>query len=138
MRKLILAVLVLFWPSLAWAQGIVGPINQILCNKIATFNGVSAVTSLVSAVSGQTVYVCGWHVTNSSATAATFVFTSGTLTTNPCDTGTKTLTPALSVLNTSPSADHIDYAVMSSGVSQAFCVTPSATTLTGLIYYSQF
>jgi hypothetical protein len=138
MRKLLLAVLVLLWPSLAWAQGLVGPPNQILCNKIAIFFGVSAVTSLVSAVSGQTVYVCGWHVTNSSATSATFYFTSGTLTTNPCDTGAKTLTPPLSVLNTSPSADHIDYAVLSSGVSQAFCVTPSATTLTGLIYYSQF
>ena len=116
----------------------VGPPNAILCNKIATFTGLAANTVLIPAVAGQTINFCGWHVTTSSVTSVTFAISMGTQTTNPCDTGTKTVTPALSILNSAPSSDHIDYAVTSSNPSQALCITPSSTTESGVIYYAQY
>ena len=118
----------------------IGPPNAVLCNGIATFGGASTIQTLVTAKTGMRVYICGWHVTNSavSGTSNTFAITGGTQTTNPCDTGTITLTPALGVTQSAPSADHIDYAVGQTNIGQALCVTPSATTLNGLIYYSQF
>ena len=137
-RKLILAAAFSLWAGLAAAQGVIGPANQVICNKVVTFSSISTLTQLVAPVTGQAIFICGWHVTNTSATAASFVITTGTQTTNPCDTGTVTITPALSVLNSAPSADHIDYAVGQSKLSQALCVLPSSTTLAGLIYYSQF
>jgi hypothetical protein len=44
----------------------------------------------------------------------------------------------LSVLNSAPSADHIDYAVGQSKLSQGLCITPSSSNLSGIVYYSQF
>ena len=137
MRGLIL-VLGLMWTGSAWAQGIVGPVNQILCNKIATFTGVATATQLVAPITSQRIVICGWHVTNSSSTAYTFTITYGTQTTTPCDTGAVTLIPALSLTQSAPSADHIDYAVGQTPISQQLCVTPNNTALTGLVYYAQF
>ena len=118
----------------------IGPPNAALCNKIATFGNVSTIQILVPASTGMRVYICGWHVTNTaiSGTSNTFTITGGTQTSTPCDTGTVTLTPALGVTQTAPSADHIDYAVGSTNPGQALCLTPSANTLYGLVYYSQF
>ena len=138
MRKLLLATLILLWPGFSWAQGIIGPVNQVLCNKVATFSGVAVATQLVAPVTGARVFICGWHVTNSSTTSYTFSINYGTQTTNPCDTGTVNMTPALSVLNSAPSADHIDYAVMQTTPSQQLCITPNNAALSGLVYFSQF
>jgi hypothetical protein len=122
----------------ALAQGQVGPPNQILCNKVATFSGLSANTVLISAVTNQRIIVCGWHVTSTSATSTTFSITAGTQTTTPCDTGTITFTPALNVTLTAPSADHVDFGVLGTNLSQAVCITPSNAGISGLVYYSQF
>ena len=123
------------WACPVWAQTTGGPPNQIICNKIASFSGVSVATQMVAAATGQVIFVCGWHVTN-TAGSGTFQFSTGTG--SACGTGTVNVTPALNVTSSAPSADHIDYATVSSGVSGAFCVTPSVTTISGLIFYSQF
>lgn len=45
-------------------------------------------TKLVSLVAGKTIMPCGFSATFSGTTTPTFLFEYGTLTTNPCDTGT--------------------------------------------------
>lgn len=139
MKKLLLAFsLLLAATTFAAAQNYSGPANPILCNKTATFSGISAITQLVAPVANARIAICGWHVTNTSATSYSFTLTFGTQTTNPCDTSTFAFTPALSVTNAAPSSDHIDFAVVASNLSMGLCVTPSNVALTGLIYYSQF
>ena len=138
MKKLGAALLIyLGLASAALAQQIVGPQNLILCNKVATFTGAAGLAQLIAGVSGERVYICGWHVTSTSATTTTFTLVSGATTTTPCDTAATTLLPALNVTITAPSADHIDYASQQSVISQNVCVNAPAT-ITGLIYYSQF
>lgn len=128
----------LLWAGSALAQGQVGPPNMILCNKTVAFSGVNAVTKLVSGAStGKSVFICGWHVTNTAA-SGTFTMTYGTKTTNECDTANGTILPAMNVTSSAPSSDHIDYASTQAPVNTDLCVTPSAITLSGIIYYSQF
>lgn len=130
----------------AHAQSI-GPTNYLTCNKTAVFSGVTGVTSLIAGVSGKTIAICGWHVTSTSGTSATFQFTTGTQTTNPCDTGTVNITPALNVTSSAPSSDHIEFSITTVGnpgiggsttTFPSVCVNPSATGISGLVYYSQF
>lgn len=138
MIRIVAALLIFFGlASAAPAQQIVGPQNLILCNKTAAFTGAAALTQLVAGVSGQRVYICGWHVTSTSSTTTTFTLVSGATVGTACDTSATTLLPALNVTITAPSADHIDYASMQSVTSQNVCVNAPAT-ITGLIYYSQF
>ena len=125
----------LVWAGPTLAQTTGGPPNQIICNKVASFSGVAVSTQLVAAITGQSIFVCGWHVTN-TAGSGTFQFTTGTGT--ACATGSANVTPALNVTSSAPSADHVDYATISSSMGNAFCVIPSVTTLSGLIFYSQF
>jgi|SRR5579871_3807262 len=114
----------------------VGPPNQIVCNKVATLAvGPSSITQLVAAVSGQTIYVCGWHMTNTGA-AGTFSFQTGTG--SNCGTGTATVIPATNVTSSAPSADHIDWAAWSSPIGAALCVTPSVATISTVVFYAQF
>src|SRR5258707_4228331 len=50
------------------AQG-VGPTNQIVCNKVATLTaGPTTITQVIALVAGQSINLCGWHVTNTGAT----------------------------------------------------------------------
>jgi hypothetical protein len=128
----------LLWAGSALAQGQVGPPNMILCNKTASFSGVSAVTKLVSGAStGKAVFICGWHVTNTAGTG-TFTITYGTKTTNECDTANGSILPTTNVTSSAPSSDHIDYASVQTPLNTDLCVTPSAITLSGIVYYSQF
>lgn len=139
MRKLWAALLVFFGLACAapaMAENTVGPSNQVLCNKIAVLAaGPTTSTQLVAAVSGQSVFVCGWHVTNTGA-AGNFILTNGTG--SNCGTGTATLIPATNVTNTAPSADHISIAAWQVPQSNALCITPSVATISAVIYYSQF
>ena len=130
-----LGLLGLVWAGPVLDQTTGGPPNQIICNKIASFSGVSVSTQLVALISGQSVFICGWHVTNTAA-AGTFQFTYGTGA--ACITGPNNITPALNVTSSAPSADHIDYATVSTAMGNALCVTPSVTTISGLVFYSQF
>jgi hypothetical protein len=121
----------------ASAQSVAGPPNSILCNQTATFSADSADTKIISGASGKTIFVCGWNITNSASTG-TIAITTGTTVTTACDTNTANITPTLSVTSSSPQVDHIDYAGVSAAVGANLCVTPSATTITGIIWYSQF
>src|SRR5229473_8459130 len=86
-------LLLLSLASAAQAENVVGPSNAILCNKVAILEiGFTTATVLVPAITSQTIFICGWNVTNTT-TSASVAFTSGTQTTNPCDTGTKKLSP---------------------------------------------
>jgi hypothetical protein len=143
MRKLLAALfgaglLALLGASSALAQATTGPSNLPLCNKIATFSGVAVATRLVSGVVGQTIIICGWHVTTSSGTAVTFSITFGTKTTNECDTNTVTVVPTLNITSAAPSSDHISSATTSITGATNLCITPSSATESGVVYYGQF
>lgn len=138
MRKLgaALALLWLACAAPALADNTVGPTNQVICNKVATLAvGPSSITQMIAAVTGQSIFICGWHVTNTGA-AGVFSFQHGTGTN--CATNTATDIPATNVTNTAPSADHISIATLQLPVSTAFCATPSVTTIDIVVYYSQF
>jgi hypothetical protein len=134
MLRRLLIVAALLWPGFAPAQ-IVGPPNEVLCNKVVTFTNASAATSLVAAASRTKVLVCGWAVTNTAA-SGTVTFNYGTKTSTECDTATVALTPALSVAVTSSLIDHQPYAREGSATGSGLCVTPSATTISGVVYYT--
>jgi len=126
------------WAPTANAENVSGPTNLILCNKVAVQEvGFTTSTAIVPAVAGQTIFLCGWNVTNTGANG-TIAFTTGTQTTNPCDTGTKKLSPTFNVSSNSPNQDHSQYASNSSNLSQALCATSSAATMSVLIWYAQF
>ena len=125
------------------AQGpIVGPGNLVVCPGVpgspvpvqGTFTGTAALLQIVAGVAGKSIYICGWHITNTTS-AGTFAFSYGTGTN--CGTGTTTLVPALNVSNTAPSTDHIEYAFVQLPVGQALCQNSTAT-VSGLVYINQF
>lgn len=120
-------------PARALAQAI-GPPATILCNKSAAFTGTGAAAIAIATVSGTIVNVCGWHTTNTAATG-TFDITYGTGA--GCGTGTVDVTGTLSVTNTAPSSDHIDFAMFSTPVGGQVCVNATAT-VKGVLWYSQF
>src|SRR6266567_5571577 len=133
MRKLglFLAILGLnlwAWSDSAHAQGApVGPTNTILCNKIATLTaGPTTITQVVSAVAGQGISLCGWHVTNTAATGS-FSVCYGTGAN--CGTGTTTIIPSMNVTSTAPSGDHTQYADFTAPLANAICITPSVATI---------
>jgi hypothetical protein len=139
---LLLAAVLLFalWPKEnAQSQGgLIGPANAILCSQISNNNltgtGSTVTTSLVAGVAGQTIVICGWHVTQSGTTAGTFQLEYGTQG-GPCTSPT-VLTPAFSVSSTAPATDHIDYASLSvpkssaTQLNQLCLVTTGAATST--------
>jgi len=137
MRRLLYALFVVLTSASASAQPtIIGPAQTAICNKIATLAaGPVVTTQIIAAVTGQSIFLCGWHVTNTGATG-TFAIQTGTG--SNCGTNTVTLIPAVNVTSTAPSADHIEYATAQIGPSLALCVTPSVATISFVIWYSQF
>ena len=127
-------------PSAFSQAPIVGPGQFIMCPKSVQASIVTATTTqLVAPVTGQSVFVCGWHVTSTQSTSTTFQIIFGAGAT--CGTNTITLTPAFSVTSTAPSGDHQTYAIgPNSTVSQGLCVVTVGATIgqAVMIYYSQF
>jgi hypothetical protein len=123
----------------ARAENAVGPSNLILCNKIATQAvGVSASTKMITGVTGQTILICGWDVSNTGATG-TFAFTSGTG--SNCGTSSVTVIPALNITNTAPAVDRQQYATIQIGTTAVpldFCITPSVNTIAAVVWFAQF
>lgn len=113
----------------------VGPPNQALCNNTAPFTGTGAVAAAATAPAGQRLYLCGWHITNTAATGS-FTLSYGTGTN--CGTNTVAITPAMSVTSTAPSADHIEYAYISTPLAGELCVNATLTTVTGVLFYASF
>lgn len=135
MKRILLAIALCFFATFAHAENTIGPTNQVLCNKIATLTGAAVITQIVAPVTGQTIYVCGWTVTNTGATGS-FSLQTGTGTT--CGTNTVTAIPALSITSTAPATDHDMVAAWQTPLSSALCITPSVATITSIIYYAQF
>lgn len=139
MRKLLLSLVALAaLCSPASPQGtIVGPGQPILCGQnkgSGGFTGTAALAQIIGPVAGQSIYICGWHITNTAATG-TFSFSYGTGTN--CGTGTNTFLPNVSVSNTAPATDHIDYAFIQIPAGNALCQNSTAT-VSGAVWYSQF
>jgi hypothetical protein len=129
---------VLFLGASANAQSPVGPPNAVLCNGSVVMEvGPTTTQKLVSNVPGKNIFVCGWHITNTGATG-TFSITSGTQTTNPCDTNIKKMTPVMNVTSTAPSADHVDFAQFQVNAGSDLCFTPSVATIAVLIWFGQY
>jgi hypothetical protein len=142
MKKLALALgLCLALGSSALSQGpMVGPGQLIPCNRIGVLpagsTGLQQVIPPSGTVpAGQSVFICGWHVTN---TGATGTFSASYGTGSNCGTGTTTVFPAVNVQNTAPSADHIDYAVIQLPFAQNLCINPSVATISAIVFYNQF
>jgi hypothetical protein len=126
----------------AQAQGpIVGPGNIILCiSAVQMAVGPSTITRIIQGVAGKGINICGWHITNTGATG-TFSFSIGTGTN--CGTNTALIVPPMSISNTAPVTDHIDYAFLSppatlAGVPTDVCITPSVATIAAVVYVNQF
>jgi hypothetical protein len=149
LRAFLLSALCVAWvPTPALPQGaIVGPANQLLCNKVATMPvGPIVMTRLITGVTGQHIFICGWHVTNTAA-AGVWSMVSGNQVSTACDTNTGATgaisIPPTNVTNTAPDVDHIDYVFMQTpsaiaGANQDVCVLPSVATISIILYYAQF
>jgi hypothetical protein len=147
MKRLLFALgLCLSLSSSASSQPtIIGPAQTTICNKVATLAvGPTTITQVippggVATPTGQSIFICGWHVTNTGATG-TFTLTIGSGLN--CATNPVVIVPAVNVTSTAPSADHIDYASQQiapiSGVAQTLCVTSSVATISYVFWYSQF
>jgi hypothetical protein len=91
-------------------------------------------TLLIPAVAGKADFVCGYQTTVSSATTpSTIQFEYGTQTTNPCDTGTTTITPILNagtvgVLTFQQVVGFAETTIMSTPASQQFCLVSTVGT----------
>lgn len=135
----VLAVLaaVMLWASgsiIAKAQQVVGPPNAILCNLSAPFTGSGASAKLISGIASTHIHICGWAATE-SATSGSVNISTGTGTN--CGTNNASLTGTLNI-GLAPLVDHIPYAAIDTPNGNDLCVNGTTTTLTGIIWYSQF
>jgi hypothetical protein len=131
-----LALLLALLPRPALAQGTIGPPNPILCNQQATANVASATTTaLISGIAGKITIICGWHATSTLGTSSTFAIEYGTQAGGPCATPTA-ITPAFNVINTAPSADHVDYGQLQIPAGAQVCViTTGASVGLGIVVW---
>ena len=141
MKKLLFALALAALCGPASAQGpIVGPGQYVLCTGAATLPvGFTTITQLIAAKTGTSIFICGWHITNTGAAGSlTFSIGSG----SNCGTGTAVVVPAINVTSSAPSADHIDYASLQispqSGVAQALCATATVATISVVVWFNQF
>lgn len=119
----------------ARAENTIGPTNQVLCNKVANVAvGPTSATQVVAGVSGQSIFICGYQISNTAATG-TFTLISGTGST--CTTPTTIITPQ-NVTNTAPATYNVGVAQMQIAAGATLCVTPSVATIATTVWYSQF
>lgn len=129
---LLVALLLACSPTRAPTQGIGAPAT-LLCNKSAVFTGTGSAAIVITGTAGNVISFCGWHITNTAATGS-FAITTGSGA--GCGTGTQAITGTLSVTNTAPSTDHIEYATISAAPGANFCVNATTTTVTGVLWYA--
>ncbi len=120
-------------------------INADLCadtsvqkSSVVINQGASATTAVVPAVTGKATYVCGF-VATAAGTNPTFTWTSGTHTTNDCDTGAALLSGAfipsatIGVVSYNPGMT-----AYKTAASFQLCLTTAATTsVQGILTYVQ-
>lgn len=142
MKKLRLALLLTAALSLSFhapvpavAENTVGPSNAILCNKVANVAvGPTSATQIIAGIAGQSIFICGYQVTNTGATG-TFTIISGTGST--CTTPT-TLVTVQNVTSTAPATYNVGVAQMQAVAGATLCVTPSVATIATTVWFSQF
>ena len=139
MKKLALLALLL---SCGAAQAQVVGGQQIVCNKtFQVSQAATALTKIISGVSGTTINLCGWAA-NAGAATATFALSYGTGTN--CGTGTTSITPVYSLAINGVLVDRSGIANIAvpqqnaSGVLQDLCLVTTGTgPLAITIYYFQ-
>jgi hypothetical protein len=130
-----------FIPRTRAQPTIIGPAQTTICNKVATLAvGPTTITQVippgaVATPSNQSIFICGWHITNTGATG-TFTLTVGSGVN--CASNSAVVIPAVNVTSTAPSADHIDYASQQVPPGLTLCVTSSVATISYVFWYSQF
>jgi len=130
-----LGICIALYPPRVVAENTVGPSAQILCNKVANVAvGPSTATSIVAGVAGQSIFICGWQITNTAATGTfSFVFGTGATCTSPT-----TLVTTQNVTSTAPATYNVGVAQMQVPPGSTLCVTPSAAGIATTIWFSQF
>jgi hypothetical protein len=137
-RQYLYALLVvLMSASPAWAQPtIIGPAQTAICNQVQFMAvGPTSITTVIPGIAGKSIFICGWHITNTGATG-TFSISLGAGAN--CGGTPTTLIPAVNVTSTAPSADHIEYAWGQVPAGQSVCITPSVATISAVMWFSQF
>jgi hypothetical protein len=136
MRKLGAALLIyLGLVCAASAENTVGPSNAILCNKVANLAiGPTSSTQIIAGVAGQSIFICGYQITNTGA-SGTFSITYGTGST--CTSPT-TLITSQNVTSTAPATYNVGVAQMQTAQGATVCITPSVATIASTVWYSQF
>lgn len=138
MRHLLwlLILCAMFSPRTLWAQ--VQPYGTpIACNHSAYYDAsTSGATQLVAAISGKSVYVCGYQIVFGGTVALKFVQGTGT----NCGTGIGTLTPAFSGVAQTAIGDASPYwRGLTAAAGNALCINASTGVAAQVIvYYAQF
>jgi hypothetical protein len=125
----------------AWSplplQAQIGQPNNVACNQLVFQTASTAsLATLLAGLPGKIIYVCGWDVSNSNATAATFQLSSGTGTN--CATTNTNITPAFSVSQSAPATDHVAFAQLSLPAGANLCIISSTVTLQPAVWVGQY
>jgi hypothetical protein len=145
MRKLglVLSILAALGLSLPWvsfvykahAENVVGPPNNIFCNKVAPSAILSAGTAqLVAGVSGQIINICGYVLSGAAAGTVQLEFGTGASCTTPT-----VLSPVFTTASAADLQDHSNNAWASSAPGASLCAVVTGTSSVSIVaYYSQF
>lgn len=125
-----------FTPAEAQANG-----PTYVCNSSVIYDTTTNGSTLLVASAGTSrIFICG-YVFGTGSTATNVKLTYGTTVTNPCDTGTKSLTPAWELAANQTVADHGE--AFNSGLivpaGNNACINTSAgNAVQAIVYYTQF
>jgi hypothetical protein len=129
------------------SAGVQDPCGNSAPLKLSVPINISSATAvqLVALVAGKSIYVCGFvaDIAGSATTAGTLQFEYGTQTTNPCDTGTTTLTGAMGGNLTAGVPTVIEYqgpnTVFTAASAKQLCAVATGTTIAiqGVLTYVQ-
>ena len=110
----------------------------VMKSSVAINQGASATTAVVAAVTGKSVYACGFTATG-SGTSPTFTWTSGTHTSADCDTTAALLSGAFIPSATVGSVSYTPgMTAFKTAASFQLCLTTAATTsVQGILTYVQ-
>lgn len=132
-------VVVLFVMRAANAQA-VNPDQMYGCTSSAIYDtNTNGSTKLVSGVAGKRIYVCGFVIYGGGTANVKFVY--GTKTTNDCDTGTTSITPAFAMIAQARVVDHppVYTGLLPAPASNDVCINASAgVAIQAILYYTQF
>lgn len=134
MKRLSVA-LFLFLASVSAALAQANGPSQIGCNQVFQVSqAATALTKIVTNISGKQISICGWAL-NAGAATATAQLEYGTGTN--CGTGTTAISPVMSLGINGVLVDHIDYSPLSLPRLNDLCLVTTGTgPMQVMIYYS--